>query len=37
MGRLMVPIVKINNLLGTQKTISLDFEEEYAIRATTKY
>ena len=27
MGRLMVPRVKYNNPLGTQKTISLDYEE----------
>ena len=28
MGRQMVPRVKDNNSLGTQKTISLDFNEE---------
>ena len=28
MGRLMVPRVKDNNPIGTQKTVSLDFDEE---------
>ena len=29
MGRYMVPRVKNNNPLGTQNTVSLDFDEEY--------
>ena len=30
MGRYMVPRVKDNNPLGTQKTVLLDFDEELA-------
>ena len=29
MGRYMVPLVKDNNSLGTQKTVSMDFDEEF--------
>ena len=34
MGRSMVPRVKDNNPLDTRKTLSLDFDEEKAVRTT---